>query len=204
MDLDVYQKLVRFQTELVANKNLVNKFGNWNYRSAEAIAMALKPLCEKYQVSVTFSAKDIGNDLIKGTATFRDGITKIKVKAIVKVDYTSKSQNNCQAYGSAISYCKKYAYENLFLLDNNKDADDFNTRNGDEAPAITQTPKAETPKAENKPKTILKNNTEDYSNVVDWINNTEGASIVPLKKRFIMTAEMESQLIKLINLNIQK
>mgnify|MGYP003641878742 CR=1 FL=1 len=110
MDLDVYQKLVRFQTELVANKNLVNKFGNWNYRS----------------------------------------------------------------------------------------------RNGDEAPAITQTPKAETPKAENKPKTILKNNTEDYSNVVDWINNTEGASIVPLKKRFIMTAEMESQLIKLINLNIQK
>jgi hypothetical protein len=199
MDLDVYQKLVRFQTELVANKNLVNKFGNWNYRSAEAIAMALKPLCEKYQVAVTFSAKDIGNDLIKGTATFRDGITKIKVKAIVKVDYTSKSQNNCQAYGSAISYCKKYAYENLFLLDNNKDADDFNTRNEEVTPDIV-----ETPKIHNKPKTILKNNTEDYSNVVDWINKVDAPNTNDIKKKFILTDVMESQLIKLINLNIKK
>ena len=50
-------------------------------------------------------------------------------------------------------------------------------------------------------KAFLKNNTQDYANVVDYINTDPKASIAKLKIRFAMTKEMEDQLTKLINLN---
>ena len=50
-------------------------------------------------------------------------------------------------------------------------------------------------------KAFLKKNTQDYANVVDYINTDPKASLNKLKIRFAMTKEMEDQLTKLINLN---
>ena len=45
--LTLIQKLARIQLELKAPKNQRNNFGKYNYRSAEDILEAVKPLCMK-------------------------------------------------------------------------------------------------------------------------------------------------------------
>ena len=47
--MNIYEKLLNIQHELKAPKNSRNTFGNYNYRSAEGILEALKPLCFKYK-----------------------------------------------------------------------------------------------------------------------------------------------------------
>ena len=47
--MNIYEKLLNIQHELKAPKNCRNTFGNYNYRSAEGILEALKPLCFKYK-----------------------------------------------------------------------------------------------------------------------------------------------------------
>lgn len=49
------KKLLLIQTELKAPKNQRNNFGNYNYRSAEDILEALKPLLLKYKASLTIT-----------------------------------------------------------------------------------------------------------------------------------------------------
>lgn len=48
--LSIVQKLQKIQLELKAPKKQRNKFGNYNYRSAEDILEAIKPMSEKYGV----------------------------------------------------------------------------------------------------------------------------------------------------------
>ena len=42
--MKIYGQLAKIQQELKAPKNLYNKFGNYNYRNAEGILAAVKPL----------------------------------------------------------------------------------------------------------------------------------------------------------------
>ena len=51
----VYEILAKIQQELIAPKNLRNDFGKFNYRSAENIEAALKPLLKKYKAIVYIS-----------------------------------------------------------------------------------------------------------------------------------------------------
>ena len=51
MEENIYAKLVKVQNELKAPKNQRNSFGGYNYRSAEDILEAVKPLLEKYQLA---------------------------------------------------------------------------------------------------------------------------------------------------------
>ncbi len=46
----ISEKLQRVQLELKVHKGQKNKFGNYNYRSAEDILEAIKPLEEKYKL----------------------------------------------------------------------------------------------------------------------------------------------------------
>ncbi len=46
------KELIAIQAELKVPKNQTNKFGGYNYRSAEDITEAAKPLCAKYQCAL--------------------------------------------------------------------------------------------------------------------------------------------------------
>ena len=48
-------KLNLIQSELKAPKNQRNTFGNYNYRSAEDILEAVKPLLKKHECTMTIS-----------------------------------------------------------------------------------------------------------------------------------------------------
>ena len=53
--MNIYEKLLKIQMELKAPKGQTNKFGGYKYRSCEDILEALKPLCEKYKVSLVLN-----------------------------------------------------------------------------------------------------------------------------------------------------
>ena len=68
----LHEKLMHIQHELKAPKNQHNSFGNYNYRSAESILEALKPLLVKYgaTVTITDTIESIGDRIyVKATAT---------------------------------------------------------------------------------------------------------------------------------------
>ena len=120
------KELIAIQQELKAPKGQLNKFGNYNYRSAEDILEAVKPFLDKHNalLLITDEVKEAGNYMyIEATAVFQIGDNAISVKAQAGINPTRKGMDISQSFGSSSSYAKKYALGNLLLLDDTKDAD---------------------------------------------------------------------------------
>ena len=130
--MNIREKLSKIQEEFKAKKSRFNSFGKYNFRSAEDILEALKPMNTKYKVH--FLVKEnltLGNDfpMIHSTASIVDNESgdEILATAIVGVDLNAKGQQMPQRFGAASSYGKKYALGNLLLIDDTADADATNT-----------------------------------------------------------------------------
>lgn len=140
----IYEKLLKIQTELKAPKNLRNNFGNYNYRNAEGILEAVKPLCEKMKALILLSDEIINvgvsenrgesfsqitpRNYVRATATFIDvesGET-IEVKANAREEETKKGMDGSQITGASSSYARKYALNGLLAIDDTKDSDSTN------------------------------------------------------------------------------
>ena len=127
--MTVYKKLIKVQTELKAPKNQRNTFGNYNYRNAEDILEALKPILAKHEADVFISYKVIvtGNmwTYVEATATFVDIETgeSTCTTGYAREAETKKGMDPSQITGSASSYAGKYALGGLLLIDDTKDAD---------------------------------------------------------------------------------
>lgn len=122
-------KLNLIQSELKAPKNQRNTFGNYNYRSAEDILEAVKPLLKKHECTMTISDTIVevgGRVYVKATATFLDGDNTTEVCAFAREEETKKGMDAAQITGSASSYARKYALNGLFLIDDTKDPDATN------------------------------------------------------------------------------
>ncbi len=120
------KELIEIQQKLKAPKGQLNKFGNYNYRSAEDILEAVKPLLAKHNalLLLTDEVKEVGNYMyVEATAVFQIGENAISVKAQAGINPTRKGMDISQSFGSSSSYAKKYALGNLLLLDDTKDAD---------------------------------------------------------------------------------
>ena len=122
------EKLMHIQEELKAPKNLKNTFGGYNYRSAENILEALKPLLVKYGATVTITDMivQVGErTYVNSTATIydMDGDAKISVEAYAREAETKKGMDDAQVTGATSSYARKYALNGLFLLDDTEDVD---------------------------------------------------------------------------------
>lgn len=174
--LTLHEKLMHIQEELKAPKNLRNNFGGYNYRNAESILEALKPLLVKYDATVTITdtIEEIGGRIyVKATATIWDntaaevkietsGMTmretgKIEVNAYAREAETKKGMDDAQVTGATSSYARKYALNGLFLLDDTEDIDSEAYQKAAREPqSVPQassnktTPKAK-PKAQSKP-----------------------------------------------------
>lgn len=127
--MTVYKKLFEVQMELKAPKNQRNTFGNYNYRSAEDILEALKPVLAKHKATATLSYKIIVKEnlwtYVEATATFVDIETGeyTCTTGYAREAETKKGMDPSQITGSASSYAGKYALNGLFLIDDTKDAD---------------------------------------------------------------------------------
>lgn len=128
----IYQKLAMVQSVLKAPKNQRNKFGGYNYRSAEDILEAVKPLAIKVGALVT-----IHDDLVlvgeryyvKAVVEFRDidhPGSFITTSALAREEEQKKGMDGSQVTGASSSYARKYALNGMFCIDDTKDSDATN------------------------------------------------------------------------------
>ena len=130
--LTLIQKLAAIQKELKAPKNQRNNFGGYNYRSAEDILEAVKPLAIKYGAVVHLSDEviQVGERIyVKARVSLfdMDDIGKsISSFALAREEETKKGMDGSQITGAASSYARKYALNGMFAIDDTKDSDATN------------------------------------------------------------------------------
>jgi len=130
--MNLYQKLLRVQTQLKAPKNQYNIFGKYYYRSCEDITEAVKPLLAEENLVMTISDELIligERYYVKATVTVIDGETgeKHEVHAYAREAESKKGMDESQITGAASSYARKYALNGMFAIDDTKDSDATNT-----------------------------------------------------------------------------
>ena len=130
--MSVYKKLIEVQTKLKAPKNQYNSFGKYNYRSAEDILEAVKPLLK--DVGATMILNDdiilVGERYyVKTTAKFIDIDSGEVVEAtgVAREEESKKGMDSSQLTGSTASYSLKRCLGNLYNIDDTKDSDTTNT-----------------------------------------------------------------------------
>lgn len=130
--MSISDKLQKIQLELKVHKGQRNSFGKYNYRSAEDILEAIKPLQKKhgvvFQISESLRTQD-GLAWIESDARItdlEDNGCYLTSSAMAVIDFDAKGMQMPQRTGSASSYAKKYALGNLLLIDDTKDSDATN------------------------------------------------------------------------------
>lgn len=138
-------RLVMAQNEINAPKSRYNKFGNYNYRSAEDILNAAKPICMKYGMllTVTDSVVDIlSRPYVQAFATvvdcFGDGTSKVTTTALARIPNEKKGMDDSQVCGAASTYARKYALNGLFCIDDSTDDPDAGRTTDDKADSLTK------------------------------------------------------------------
>lgn len=142
---NIRQKLQWIQSSLKAPKGQTNKFGGYNYRSAEDVLNAVKPLLNLWDCSLVVNDDIVeiaGRVYIKAIASIADSDSDqiITSQAFAREAESKKGMDEAQITGSASSYARKYALNGLFAIDDTKDADATN-KHGKDSPktTITQT-----------------------------------------------------------------
>jgi hypothetical protein len=128
--------LQQIQSELKAPKGQRNNFGNYQYRSAEDILEAVKPLLQNHEVSLIISDDVVGVEgrvYVQATATLwlddKDCEPLARSTGFAREAETKKGMDESQITGAASSYARKYALNGLFAIDDTKDADFSNKHN---------------------------------------------------------------------------
>ncbi len=106
------KSLIKVQSELKAPKGQRNKFGNYNYRSAEDILEAVKPLLAKNNLAMQVSdtvQEVAGIPYVESMVIVSDGTDQLVVTAQAGIDPNRKGMDIAQCFGASSSYARKYA-----------------------------------------------------------------------------------------------
>ncbi|WP_338961512.1 ERF family protein [Fusobacterium nucleatum] len=136
--MNIYEKLLKTQVELKAPKGQYNSFGKYKYRSCEDILEALKPVLDKFKLTL-FIKDDVievnGRNYVKAVITLVN-IEKpdeiIETSALAREEETKKGMDGSQITGASSSYARKYALNGMFMIDDTKDSDSTNTHGKEE------------------------------------------------------------------------
>lgn len=142
------KELIAIQAKLKAPKERRSEFGKYNYRKAEDILKAVKPLLEEYSCVLLLSdeVKEIGNPYsihteendksgrpiisdytgtriyVEATATLINSTGDVlSVKGFAREDVAKKGMDAAQITGTTSSYARKYALNGLFAIDDSVD-----------------------------------------------------------------------------------
>ena len=127
--MTLHEALAKVQHELNVPKAQMNDFGGYAYRSAEDILQALKPILTSVGATVTMTDDMVlvGERIyVKSIATFTVKDGSISSSAFAREAETKKGMDVSQITGAASSYSRKFALNGLFMIDDNKDADETN------------------------------------------------------------------------------
>jgi hypothetical protein len=126
--MSIYEKLHKIQQALKVPKDAVNKFGNYNYRTAESILRAFKDKNEELNLGLNLILSDEivfieGRFYVKATATLSEGAETITASAYAREAESKKGMDEAQVTGASSSYARKYALNGLLAIDDGKDPD---------------------------------------------------------------------------------
>ena len=126
--MTIQAKLLAIQTELKAPKGQYNKFGKYNYRSAEDIIEAVKPICKKYNTVLLLGDEIelIGDRYyVKATAILTDleSGASVQTQAYAREEQSRSGMSADQLTGACSSYARKYCLNGLLMIDDSKDSD---------------------------------------------------------------------------------
>lgn len=124
----IHASLQAVQRDLKAPKNQRNSFAKYNYRSAEDILEAVKPLLNENGLILLLgdTIEQIGaRYYVKATARLIDVATgdAIENTAYAREQDEKKGSDASQVTGAASSYARKYCLNGLFAIDDTKDPD---------------------------------------------------------------------------------
>ena len=136
--MNIYEKLLKAQVELKAPKGQYNSFGKYKYRSCEDILESLKPVLDKFKLTL-FIKDDVievnTRNYVKATIVLVN-IEKpdeiIETSALAREEETKKGMDGSQITGASSSYARKYALNGMFMIDDTKDSDSTNTHGKEE------------------------------------------------------------------------
>lgn len=156
----IYQKLGLIQAELKAPKNQRNKFGNYNYRSAEDILEAVKPIALKYGAVIKIHDEIVmvGDRIyVKANVSLINvdegkEYEQIQTQAFAREEESKKGMDGSQVTGASSSYARKYALNGMFCIDDTKDSDATNDHGngGNQQPKPSTQSNAPKPQDETK------------------------------------------------------
>lgn len=142
VEQNIYGQLAAVQLELKAPKGQRNSFGNYDYRSAEDILEAVKPLLNKHGLTLTVddSIELVGDRYyVKATAAVFNGAGDVvTATAFAREAEDKKGMDSAQVTGATSSYARKYALNGLFAIDDAKDADTDEHRRQSNTPRNVQ------------------------------------------------------------------
>lgn len=124
----IFAALMAVQAELKAPKGQHNSFGKYDYRSAEDIIEAVKPLLKENGLFLNMSDEVVlvgDRYYIKATVKVVDVVTgeSVQTSALARESAQKEGMDESQVTGTASSYARKYALNGLFAIDDNRDAD---------------------------------------------------------------------------------
>jgi hypothetical protein len=204
--------IVKIQEELKAPKNQRNNFGGYNYRSAEDIIEAVKPIAHRYGYYLIISDEIVevgGRIYVKATARLQPNEAGNIYSATgwAREEETKKGMDGAQITGAASSYARKYALNGLLAIDDTKDADATNTHGKEEVTnvSVPQTAPAvkfytngkelsgEAIKKTEDDKAWLNKNNPKWSLIVQQFKTGEN-NINNLRKEFKVSKAVEAEL----------
>jgi hypothetical protein len=196
--------IIKIQEELKAPKNQRNNFGNYNYRSAEDIIEAVKPIAHKYgyYLSIHDNIVEVGNRIyVKATATLVNESTKELVSATgwAREEESKKGMDASQITGACSSYARKYALNGLLAIDDTKDSDSTNKHDDSNQPTIkaqTSSSPSSFPfpllaKGETK---WLNENTTEFATIKALVEN--GNTLTDVRKYFSVSKKIADKLME--------
>ena len=190
--MNIKEKLSKIQYEFKAKKSRFNSFGKYNFRSAEDILEALKPMNDKHNVYFIIDENlTLGEfPIMHTTASIVDAKSgdQVTASAIVGIDLNQKGMQMPQKFGSASSYGKKYALGNLLLIDDTADSDATNTHGKEPIRQKLQFNEVPIGQAKAKPVIDMKN----IDQAKKFISN--GGLLKTLKEKYNITAEALKEL----------
>lgn len=125
------QRFAELQVEVNLGKTVENSYASFYYRTKEQLNQLIKPIAIKHGITVytTIDLVEIGGRVfVKATAIAQDIEDETKTKQAQSfAELQAKAgtkMSEPQLTGSSDSYAGKYALQNLFLVDDNKDPDE--------------------------------------------------------------------------------
>lgn len=199
---NITQKLIKVQSELKAPKGQKNTFGNYNYRSAEDILEAVKPLLSEQGLLMTITdiIEQIGERYyIQAKVILTDGEDTVEVTGYARESLNKKGMDDSQITGTASSYARKYAMNGLFLIDDTKDSDSNENRTERE----NRAKKADVEAEREKQAKIAKLN-DQYERALKAANDKEAPMELLTKWNKLPKAAALKEIAEWINENTEK